>query len=50
MVGEARLLDLLEQNRACSAEELQKRILNASSAFSSGHWYDDMTLLVLAVS
>ncbi|HYA63917.1 MAG TPA: SpoIIE family protein phosphatase [Candidatus Sulfotelmatobacter sp.] len=48
--GEARLLGLLEQNRACSAEELQKRILNAAAAFSGGHWYDDITLLVLAVS
>jgi phosphoserine phosphatase RsbU/P len=48
--GEARLLGLLEQNRACSAEELQKRILNAAAAFSGGHWYDDITILVLAVS
>jgi sigma-B regulation protein RsbU (phosphoserine phosphatase) len=48
--GEARLLGLLEQNRASSAEELQKRILDAAAAFSGGHWYDDITLLVLAVS
>jgi sigma-B regulation protein RsbU (phosphoserine phosphatase) len=48
--GEARLLGLLEQNRASSAEELQKRILNAAAAFSGGHWYDDITILVLAVS
>ena len=48
--GEARLLGLLEQNRASSAEELQKRILDAAAAFSGGHWYDDITILVLAVS
>jgi phosphoserine phosphatase RsbU/P len=48
--GEARLLCLLEQNRASSAGELQKRILNAAAAFSGGHWHDDITLLVLAVS
>jgi sigma-B regulation protein RsbU (phosphoserine phosphatase) len=48
--GEARLLGLLEQNRASSAEELQKQILDAAAAFSGGHWYDDITILVLAVS
>jgi phosphoserine phosphatase RsbU/P len=48
--GEARLLDLLEQSRASSAGELQKRILSATAAFSGGHWHDDVTLLVLAVS
>jgi phosphoserine phosphatase RsbU/P len=48
--GEARLLSLLEHNRASSAGELQKTILNAASAFSGGHRHDDVTLLVLAVS
>jgi sigma-B regulation protein RsbU (phosphoserine phosphatase) len=48
--GESRLLGLLEQDRASSAGELQKRILNAAAAFSGGHWHDDITLLVLAVS
>jgi sigma-B regulation protein RsbU (phosphoserine phosphatase) len=48
--GEARLLGLLEQNCASSAGELQKRILDSASAFSGGHWHDDVTLLVLAVS
>ena len=48
--GEPRLLGLLEQNRASSAGELQKRILNAAATFSGGHWHDDVTLLVLAVS
>jgi sigma-B regulation protein RsbU (phosphoserine phosphatase) len=48
--GEARLLGLLEQNRASSAEELQKKILGAAAEFSGGHWHDDATLLVLAVT
>jgi phosphoserine phosphatase RsbU/P len=48
--GEARLLGLLERDRASSAGELQKSILNDAAAFSGGHWHDDMTLLVLAVS
>jgi phosphoserine phosphatase RsbU/P len=48
--GEARLLGLLEQNRACCAEELQKIILEAVAAFCDSHWRDDVTLLVLAVS
>ena len=48
--GEARLLALLEQNRGSSAGELQRRILNAVAAFSGGHWQDDITLLLLAVS
>jgi sigma-B regulation protein RsbU (phosphoserine phosphatase) len=48
--GEARLLGLLEENRECSAEELQKRILEAVAEFCGGHWRDDVTLLVLAVS
>ncbi len=48
--GEARLLGLLEENRVCSAGELQGKILNAAAAFSGGHLRDDITLLVLAVS
>jgi sigma-B regulation protein RsbU (phosphoserine phosphatase) len=47
--GEARLLGLLEEHRASSAEDLQKKILNVAAAFSGGHWHDDATLLVLAV-
>jgi phosphoserine phosphatase RsbU/P len=48
--GEARLLRLLEQNRDCPAGELQKRILDAVAEYCDGHWHDDVTLLVLAVS
>jgi sigma-B regulation protein RsbU (phosphoserine phosphatase) len=47
--GEARLLGLLEQNRASSAAELQEKILGAAAEFSGGHWHDDATLLILAV-
>jgi sigma-B regulation protein RsbU (phosphoserine phosphatase) len=47
--GEVRLLGLLEEHRASSAEDLQKKILNVAAAFSGGHWHDDATLLVLAV-
>ncbi len=48
--GETRLLGLLEQNRTCSARELQQRILEAVAEFTGGQWRDDVTLLVLAVS
>jgi sigma-B regulation protein RsbU (phosphoserine phosphatase) len=48
--GEARLLGLLEEYRSLSAGELQKNILCAVADFSGGHWRDDATLLILAVS
>ncbi len=48
--GEERLLALLREHRASSAGELQKMILAAADGFSGGHWHDDATLLVLAVS
>jgi sigma-B regulation protein RsbU (phosphoserine phosphatase) len=48
--GEARLLGLLEEYRSLSAGELQKNILGAVADFSGGHWRDDATLLILAVS
>jgi phosphoserine phosphatase RsbU/P len=48
--GEERLLALLREHRESSAEKLQKRILAAADEFSGGHWHDDATLLVLAVS
>jgi sigma-B regulation protein RsbU (phosphoserine phosphatase) len=47
--GEARLLGLLNDHRASSADELQARILAAVAEFSGHHWQDDATLLVLAV-
>ncbi len=48
--GEARLLRLVQENRAAAAAVLQARILAAASEFSRGHWHDDATLLVLGVS
>ena len=48
--GEERLLALLREHRAVSAEQLQKTILAAADEFSGGHWHDDATLLVVAVS
>ena len=48
--GEERLVQLLEQNRACSAGEIQKKILDAAGAFCQGNWHDDATLLILTVS
>jgi phosphoserine phosphatase RsbU/P len=48
--GEVRLLRLLQDHRTAAASALQERILAAAGAFSSGHWHDDATLLVLAVS
>jgi phosphoserine phosphatase RsbU/P len=47
--GEARLLRLLQDHRALSADELQAKILAGVAEFSGGRWQDDATLLVLAV-
>lgn len=47
--GEARLLGVLKEHRALSAEELQAKILAVVAEFSGNHWQDDATLLVLAV-
>jgi sigma-B regulation protein RsbU (phosphoserine phosphatase) len=46
--GEARLLQLLEENRAAPAGDLQKMILAAAGEFSHGDWRDDATVIVLA--
>jgi sigma-B regulation protein RsbU (phosphoserine phosphatase) len=48
--GEVRLLGVLQEHRAVTAHVLQDKILAAASEFSLGHWHDDATLLVLAVS
>jgi phosphoserine phosphatase RsbU/P len=48
--GEQRLLRLLEQDRAATAAELRDKILGEVAEFSGGHWHDDATLLVVAVS
>ncbi len=46
--GEDRLAALARENRACSAPALQARITEAVSAFASGRFHDDATLIVLA--
>jgi phosphoserine phosphatase RsbU/P len=48
--GEVRLLRLLQEHRAATASALQEKILAVAGEFSRGHWHDDATLLVLAVS
>ena len=48
--GEERLLTVLQENRRRGPGEIQKEILLAVSAFSSGIWRDDATLLVVGVS
>jgi sigma-B regulation protein RsbU (phosphoserine phosphatase) len=47
--GEARLLGVLKEHRALSAEGLQSKILAVVAEFCGDHWQDDATLLVLAV-
>jgi sigma-B regulation protein RsbU (phosphoserine phosphatase) len=48
--GEVRLLGLLNDHRASSADALQAKILEVVAEFSGHHWQDDATLLVLAVA
>jgi sigma-B regulation protein RsbU (phosphoserine phosphatase) len=48
--GDERLLRVLQENSASTANEIQAKILQAAGNFCSGHWHDDATLLVLAVS
>jgi sigma-B regulation protein RsbU (phosphoserine phosphatase) len=48
--GEERLLQVLQQDPARSAVEIQKNILHAAAEFSRGPWQDDATLLVIAVN
>ncbi len=48
--GEVRLLRLLQEHRMAAASALQEKILAVAGEFSRGHWHDDATLLVLAVS
>jgi sigma-B regulation protein RsbU (phosphoserine phosphatase) len=47
--GEARLLQLLVENRDLSAESLQKKVLTVVAEFCRGHWHDDATLIAIAV-
>ena len=48
--GESRLLGLLNEHRRAAASLLQEEILAAAGSFSRGHWHDDATVVVLAVS
>ncbi len=48
--GDERLVRVLQENSTATANEIQARILQAAGDFCSGHWHDDATLLVLAVS
>jgi sigma-B regulation protein RsbU (phosphoserine phosphatase) len=48
--GDRRLLHLLQEHRAATASALQEKILAVAGEFSQGHWHDDATLLVVAVS
>src|SRR6266403_324208 len=48
--GEERLLQVLQQDPARSAIDIQKNILQAAAEFSRGPWRDDATLLVVAVN
>lgn len=47
--GEARLLDVITQNRGASAEQLRRVILDAVEEHCRGNWHDDATLVVVAV-
>jgi sigma-B regulation protein RsbU (phosphoserine phosphatase) len=48
--GEDRLLQVLQENAAAPAVEIQKKILQSVAQFSHGAWQDDATLLVVAVN
>jgi sigma-B regulation protein RsbU (phosphoserine phosphatase) len=48
--GDARLLQLLKENRELSAEDLQRKILSVVAEFCRGHWLDDATLIAIAVA
>jgi phosphoserine phosphatase RsbU/P len=48
--GEARLLQVLVENRELSAENLQKKVLSVVAEFCRGHWHDDATLIAIAVA
>ena len=48
--GDARLLQVLHQNRGADAVEVQNSILQAAADFTHSGWHDDATTLVVAVS
>jgi phosphoserine phosphatase RsbU/P len=48
--GEPRLVDLIVENRACSAPALQARLADAVANFANDRLQDDATLIVLATA
>ncbi|HKR65774.1 MAG TPA: SpoIIE family protein phosphatase [Thermoanaerobaculia bacterium] len=50
MFGDDRVAELVVAHREASAPELQKRILEAATAFGGGELEDDLTLLVVVLS
>ena len=48
--GDARLIQVLTENRAASAQHLQTQILASAARFCANRWQDDATLLILAAS
>jgi phosphoserine phosphatase RsbU/P len=48
--GDARLIEVLSEHRAASAQELQTRLLASAGEFCANRWLDDATLLILAAS
>jgi sigma-B regulation protein RsbU (phosphoserine phosphatase) len=47
--GEQRLVELLMNNRSLGAAELQKRVMEAVTAFSGSDFQDDVTMVVVGV-
>jgi sigma-B regulation protein RsbU (phosphoserine phosphatase) len=47
--GEERLIDLLGNNLNLRAAELQKKVLEAVTAFSRGDFQDDVTMVIVGV-
>jgi len=45
--GDERLIDVVRSNRELPAEELQEKIVEAITAFTSGSFGDDVTLVVI---
>jgi len=47
--GDDRLLAALRESQLHSAAEIQRKVLQSASEFSSGVWHDDATVVVVAV-
>ncbi|MCI0692286.1 SpoIIE family protein phosphatase [candidate division KSB1 bacterium] len=47
--GEARLIELLINNRSFGVAELQKRVMDTVTAFCGGDFQDDVTMVVVGV-